>query len=110
MSLAAAREVFITCAVTGAADSVARSDKVPVTPAEIADAAIEAAEAGAAIADFIQYATPNAAAAKLMDDAYRSNPAIFPSEEVIAKCEPSVYQGAKRARLLDEAWTRIQAA
>ena len=68
------------------------------------------ADVGAAIADFIQYATPNAAAAKLMDDAYRSNPAIFPSEEVIAKCEPSVYQGAKRARLLDEAWTRIQAA
>ncbi len=43
-------EVFITCAVTGAGDTVSKSDKVPVTPAEIADAAIEAAEAGAAIA------------------------------------------------------------
>ncbi len=44
------REVFITCAVTGAGDTVGRSDKVPVTPAEIAAAAIEAAQAGAAVA------------------------------------------------------------
>ena len=45
-----AREVFITCAVTGAGDTVGRSQNVPVTPAQIADAAIEAASAGAAIA------------------------------------------------------------
>ena len=43
-------DVFITCAVTGAGDSTGRSDKVPVTPAQIADAAIEAAGAGAAVA------------------------------------------------------------
>ena len=43
------REVFITCAVTGSADTVAKSDKVPVTPAQIAAAAIDAAKAGAAI-------------------------------------------------------------
>jgi uncharacterized protein (DUF849 family) len=48
--LAIAREVFITCAVTGAADTAGRSDKLPVTPSQIADAAIEAAKAGAAIA------------------------------------------------------------
>src|SRR5579864_6638514 len=43
-------EVIITCAVTGAGDTVARSDRVPVTPAAIAAACIEAAAAGAAIA------------------------------------------------------------
>jgi uncharacterized protein (DUF849 family) len=43
-------DVFITCAVTGAGDSTGRSDKVPVTPAQIAAAAIEAAQAGAAVA------------------------------------------------------------
>src|SRR5579871_529128 len=43
-------DVFITCAVTGAGDTVGKHPKVPVTPAEIADAAIEAAKAGAAIA------------------------------------------------------------
>ena len=43
-------EVFITCAVTGAGATTERSELVPVTPAQIADAAIEAARAGAAIA------------------------------------------------------------
>ena len=49
MSLTPNRKVFITCALTGAGDTTARSDKVPVTPRQIADAAIEAAEAGAAV-------------------------------------------------------------
>ena len=43
-------EVFITCAVTGAGDTVGRHPHIPVTPAEIAAASIEAARAGAAIA------------------------------------------------------------
>ncbi len=43
-------EVFITAAVTGSGDTVGKSDKVPVTPKEIAEAAIESAKAGAAIA------------------------------------------------------------
>jgi 3-dehydrocarnitine:acetyl-CoA trimethylamine transferase len=42
-------EVFITCAVTGVGATTDRSELVPVTPAEIADAALEAARAGAAI-------------------------------------------------------------
>jgi uncharacterized protein (DUF849 family) len=44
------RDVFITCAVTGAGDTVDKHPGVPVTPQQIADAAIEAAKAGAAIA------------------------------------------------------------
>ena len=43
-------EVVITCAVTGAGDTVGKHPGVPVTPAQIAAAAIEAAKAGAAIA------------------------------------------------------------
>ena len=43
-------EAFITCAVTGAGDTAGRSDHVPVAPAQIAAAAIEAARAGAAVA------------------------------------------------------------
>jgi uncharacterized protein (DUF849 family) len=41
------QEGFITCALTGAGDTVGHSDKVPVTPRQIADAAVEAASAGA---------------------------------------------------------------
>lgn len=40
---------FITCAVTGGADTVSRHPRIPATPREIADAAISAAKAGAAI-------------------------------------------------------------
>jgi uncharacterized protein (DUF849 family) len=43
-------EVVLTCAVTGAGDTTGRSPHVPVTPAEIATAAIEAAKAGASAA------------------------------------------------------------
>jgi uncharacterized protein (DUF849 family) len=43
-------EVFVTCAVTGAGDTADRSGHVPVSPEQIADSAIEAARAGAAIA------------------------------------------------------------
>ncbi len=49
MGLQPSRDVFITCAVTGAGDTTKRSDKVPVTPRQIADSCIEAAQAGAAI-------------------------------------------------------------
>ncbi len=41
--------VFITCAVTGGGATTHKSDKVPITPEEIANACIEAAKAGAAI-------------------------------------------------------------
>ena len=40
---------FITCALTGAGDSTGTSDKVPVTPQQIAESAMDAAKAGAAI-------------------------------------------------------------
>jgi len=43
-------DVILTCAVTGAGDTVGRHPGVPVTPQQIADAAIEAAKAGASIA------------------------------------------------------------
>ena len=49
MPLAMNREVFITCAVTGSGATQERSHLVPRSPAEIADSAIEAAKAGAAI-------------------------------------------------------------
>jgi len=41
--------IIITCAVTGAGDTVGKNPHVPVTPRQIADAAIEAANAGATV-------------------------------------------------------------
>ena len=43
------RKVIITCAVTGSIHTPSMSPHLPVTPREIADAAVGAAEAGAAI-------------------------------------------------------------
>jgi uncharacterized protein (DUF849 family) len=47
--MAEARKVIITCAVTGSIHTPTMSPHLPITPQEIADAAVGAAEAGAAI-------------------------------------------------------------
>jgi uncharacterized protein (DUF849 family) len=47
--MAAKRKVIITCAVTGAIHTPSMSPHLPVTPEQITDAAVGAAEAGAAI-------------------------------------------------------------
>ncbi len=43
-------DVVLTCAVTGSGDTTGKSPHVPVTPKEIANAAIDAPKAGALIA------------------------------------------------------------
>ena len=42
-------EIIVTCALTGAGDTVGKSEHVPVTPEQIAASAVEAANAGAAV-------------------------------------------------------------
>ena len=49
MSLRPNRDVFITCAVTGSGGSQDKSPHVPRSPEQIANAAIDAAKAGAAV-------------------------------------------------------------
>jgi uncharacterized protein (DUF849 family) len=49
MPLAMNKEVFITCAVTGSGSTQDRSPHVPRSPEEIAESAIAAAKAGAAV-------------------------------------------------------------
>ena len=62
--------MFITCAVTGAGDTTGRSERVPVTPEQIADSAIEAARAGAAIAH-IHVRDPDTGGAPATPELYR---------------------------------------
>jgi spermidine/putrescine transport system substrate-binding protein len=68
------------------------------------------AEAGALIADYIYYATPNDAARKLLSADYNENPAIFPPADAIAKSEVSIFPGQEVLGKIDTAWTRIRAA
>ncbi len=68
------------------------------------------AEIGRDLAEYIEYATANEAARKLMDDSYNKNPAIFPPKDVQAQLEESLYLGEERAQLIDEEWTRVLAS
>jgi spermidine/putrescine transport system substrate-binding protein len=67
------------------------------------------AEAGKEIVETILYPTANGAARDLMPADYKNNPVIFPPDELLAKCEPSLYLGEEAIRARDEIWTRIQA-
>ena len=49
MPLAIREKVFITAALTGSGSTQDRSDKVPRSPSQIAEAALDAARAGAAV-------------------------------------------------------------
>lgn len=63
-------KTMITCAVTGGADSTKKSPHVPVTPPQIAQAVIDAANAGATIAH-IHVRDPKTGLASMNLDYYR---------------------------------------
>src|SRR3974390_2381087 len=48
-TIAEKRQVIITCAITGGGDTVGKHPAIPVTPEQIANSALEAGQAGAAI-------------------------------------------------------------
>ena len=64
------RKVMISCALTGAGDTPAKNSAVPVTPQQIADSALEAAQAGAAIVH-IHVRDPETGAPSMDVDLYR---------------------------------------
>jgi uncharacterized protein (DUF849 family) len=72
-------KVFITCAVTGNLTTPAQTSHLPITPKEIADAAISAAEDGAAVAH-IHVREPETGAPSMRLDLY---------EEVVARIRSS---------------------
>ena len=68
------------------------------------------AEVGRDLAEYIEYAPPNEAARLLTNEAYRTNPTIFPPADVMKNVEASIYSGEERSRLIEEAWTRVLSA
>ena len=70
---------------------------------------IHDAEVNADIANTTNYATANEAARPFLKPENLSNPAIYPSDEVVEKSEGLVDVG-DATRHYDEAWVRIQAA
>ena len=70
MPLAMNRDVFITCAVTGSGDTAGKSPHVPRSPKEIAESAIDAAKAGAAVVH-CHVRDPETGAPSRRNDLYR---------------------------------------
>ncbi len=70
MPLAMNRDVFITCAVTGSGDTAGKSPHVPRSPKQIAESAIEAAKAGAAVVH-CHVRDPETGAPSRSNDLYR---------------------------------------
>ena len=70
MPLTMNRDVFITCAVTGSGDTAGKSPHVPRSPKEIAESAIDAAKAGAAIVH-CHVRDPETGAPSRSNDLYR---------------------------------------
>ena len=63
-----------------------------------------------AIAEFVRYPCPNAAALEFIPEADRKDPALYPPSEVLDRCEVAVYKGEKIESLYADALTRVLAA
>jgi len=68
------------------------------------------AEVHGAIATYVQYPCPNAAALAFVPEADRTNPALYPRREVLERCEVATYKGEEIESLYEDALTRVLAA
>jgi spermidine/putrescine transport system substrate-binding protein len=68
------------------------------------------AEVHGAIASYVRYPCPNAAALEFIPEEDRTNPALYPPREVLDRCEVSIYKGEEIESLYSEALTRVLAA
>jgi spermidine/putrescine transport system substrate-binding protein len=67
-------------------------------------------EVHGAIASEVGYGCPNEAALAFIPEADRNNPAIYPSEETLSRCEYATYKGEDVEKLYEDAMTRVLAA
>jgi spermidine/putrescine transport system substrate-binding protein len=68
------------------------------------------AEVHGAIATYIRYPCPNAAALEFIPQADREDPSLYPPREVLARCEVATYKGEEIEGLYADALTRVLAA
>ena len=62
----------------------------------------------AEIVDYVVFATANAAAMDLIDEAVVNDPAVFPDEATKANLWPSIVYGAREDRALNRVWTQVK--
>ena len=68
------------------------------------------AEVHGAIASYVRYPCPNAAALDFIPEEDRTNPGLYPPRAVLERCEVRVYKGEEIESLYSEALTRVLAA
>ncbi|MEM9428072.1 MAG: polyamine ABC transporter substrate-binding protein [Pseudomonadota bacterium] len=66
------------------------------------------AQITADITNYVWYANANSASMPLVDDEVKSDPAIFPSEEVRERLWPSTVYGSRTDRVVTRLWTRVK--
>ena len=59
--------------------------------------------------EYLYYTTPNKAAQELIDSEYLDNPAVFPDEETIAKCESLRTLDDKTMDIYSKYWKKVKA-
>jgi spermidine/putrescine transport system substrate-binding protein len=67
-------------------------------------------EVHGAIANFVRYPCPNAAAMPFILEEDKADQALYPPREVLERCETAIYKGEEQLRLLNDALTRVLAA
>ena len=68
------------------------------------------AEVHGAIATYVRYPCPNAAALEFIPEEDRNDPTLYPPRAVLERCEVPVYKGEEIESLYAEALTRVLAA
>lgn len=61
------------------------------------------------ISNYVLYANANAASLPMVDEAVRSNPSIYPTDEIKKNLFPTLARSARYDRLLKRSWTKIKA-
>lgn len=58
--------------------------------------------------EYITYSTPNKAAKELLDEEYQNNPAVFPDESILGKCETFHYLGEDAENVYNNLWKEVR--
>jgi putrescine transport system substrate-binding protein len=66
-------------------------------------------DVGAAIANFIGYATANKAAWPMVSEELRNDPRVYPTDEVRKRLYPESVQSEEMTRTITRMWTRFKA-
>jgi len=64
-------------------------------------------EIAAANSNFVNYATANSAALRLVDEDLRNDAGIYPTPEIQERLQPSLAKSAEFTRLLNRSWTKF---